>query len=116
MLQVVYLTSLPPLGATPHHTTPQAELAGLKKQLGLSAGDANHARFQTTAGGSGLSLSEYFEWAEVRQTWGNSLSSDAVSQSTTRLCGLVRFFYLLWVEERSSYRPAAAEIGVVLCD
>lgn len=44
---------------------PQAEVAGLKKQLGLSAGDANHARFQTSAGGSGLSLSEYFEWAEV---------------------------------------------------
>lgn len=43
----------------------QAELAGLKKQLGLSAGDADHTQFQTTAGSSGLQLSEYFEWAEV---------------------------------------------------
>lgn len=43
----------------------QAELTGLKKQLGLSAGDANHTPFQKTAGGSGLRLPEYFEWAEV---------------------------------------------------
>ncbi|CAM9124714.1 unnamed protein product [Ectocarpus sp. 4 AP-2014] len=42
-----------------------AELAGLKKQLGLSAGDANHVHLQKASGVSGLLLSEYFEWAEL---------------------------------------------------
>lgn len=43
----------------------QGELAALKKQLGLSPVDANHGQFQV-AGGSGLLLSHYFRWAEVR--------------------------------------------------
>lgn len=49
-------------------------MTALNKQLGLSAVDADHVRFQKaiTPGTEGrpavrgLLLSEYFEWAEVR--------------------------------------------------
>lgn len=63
----------------------QAELTALKKQLGLSAVDADHVSYQvktlaaagaeTRPAAKALFLPEYFRWAEVRNASHRELDS-----------------------------------------